>query len=313
MPNVLVFFEHLTDTLSKPQRELLTQAARLGTVHIVSSASADTTASTLEGIDAASVRTPAEELVAPDAALVDLLAAAVSSTQASVILSSPTADATDVMARAAVRADGGLITQAVGITEDLSVMKSVLAGSYTTTAAPREGHPLLVTMKPNAVPAEPAPGTLPEPEVVLVDAVAPSPSVLDRAAIEAGGRPGLAEAATVVAGGRGLNGDFTPVEDLADLLGAAVGASRAAADAGWVDHSAQVGQTGATVSPQLYVSLGISGAVQQRAGMQTSQTIVAINRDEDAPVFDIADFAVVGDLFEIVPQVIEKIRHHQSS
>ncbi len=125
-------------------------------------------------------------------------------------------------------------------------------------------------------------------------------------------RPALTEASVVVAGGRGLDGDFSLVEQLADELGGAVGASRAATDAGWIDHSAQIGQTGVTVSPQLFISVGISGAIQQKAGMQTSRVIVAVNKDEDAQVFEIADFGVVGDLNTVLPQAIEELKRRRS-
>jgi electron transfer flavoprotein alpha subunit len=167
----------------------------------------------------------------------------------------------------------------------------------------------VVTVKANNITAEPAtaPST-PETVTVEVPAAAAAARITAREQKVASGRPDLTDARIVVAGGRGLDGDFGPVEELADALGAAVGASRAATDAGWISHDAQVGQTGKTVSPQLYISAGISGAIQQKAGMQTSKVIVAVNKDAESPVFEIADFGIIGDVFDVLPQATEEIK-----
>jgi len=327
----LVFFDSLPadGSLSAGQKELLAAARGLGEVTVVTGASGEAAAQALDFAEISTVYTGDGEIAAPDAALVDLLETAVQESGAGVVLGSDVSETTDALARLAVRLDTGLITGGIAVEtsgEQVVVTKPVLAGTYTTTASLADaaaGRPLLVTLRPNSIDAEQvaaalSPGAEPEVTGLPVNAglgggaaAEGQIEILERTELEKSERPSLTEARVVVAGGRGVEGDFAPLEELADELGAALGASRAATDAGWIDHAAQVGQTGVTVSPQLYVSAGISGAVQQRSGMQTSQTIVAINKDEDAPVFEIADFGVVGDLFEVVPQMVQEIRRRK--
>lgn len=314
MNQVLVFFDHLEAELTAGQHELLTVANQLGDVHVVTGAAETGDQLAIDGVQ--TLYSPQTPLLAPDAGLVDLVQTAAQRCQASVVLGSHSVDAVDVLARLAVRRQAGMITGATSIAPigegpdtGYEVTKSVLAGAYITTAR-SSAQPLIATLRPNSTPVYTAPGRA--PEIVIVD-VSPARSVevTESSPLPASGRPPLDEARVVVAAGRGVEGDLSLVEELADELGAAVGASRSATDAGWIDHSAQVGQTGAIVSPQLYISVGISGAIQQKAGMQTSEYIVAINKDEDAPVFDIADFGVVGDLNDVLPQMIAEIRRRR--
>jgi electron transfer flavoprotein alpha subunit len=309
MSEVLVLVDHVEGAVRKTTAELLTLARRLGEPSAVFVGEGyDAAAGTLGEYGAGVVyRVPADD---SPATVVQALAQLVGSAQPAAVLLTSSLDGKDVAARLAIRTSSGIITDAVDVIAGESgpvTTQSVFAAAYTVTASVTRGVPV-ITVKPNAVAPEPAPVT-PEVREVAVEAAGqvPSARVVERRPKEKTGRPELNEAAIVVSGGRGTNGDFGPVEALADALGAAVGASRAAVDAGWYPHANQVGQTGKQVSPQLYVACGISGAIQHRAGMQTSKTIVAVNRDAEAPIFDLVDFGVVGDLFAVLPQATEAV------
>ena len=242
------------------------------------------------------------------AAIADGLAQIIADKKPNAFLITSSANGKEIAARVAVKTNSGIITDAVGVDKDLITTQSVFGGSTTVHSAVTTGIPI-ITLRANSIePIAAASNPAVEEFAVNISDSAKLATISSATAAVKGGRPELTEASIVVSGGRGTNGDFKPVEALADALGAAVGASRAATDAGWYPHSHQVGQTGKTVSPQLYVAAGISGAIQHRAGMQTSKTIVAINKDPEAPILEIADFAVIGDLFNVLPQATEKIK-----
>jgi electron transfer flavoprotein alpha subunit len=218
------------------------------------------------------------------------------------VLVASTAEGKEVAARLAIRTASGVITDAVGVSADLVAEQSVFGGATLVRSRVSRGTPV-ITVRPNSTPPTPAPSGADRVDVaVTLSDAAKGARIVETTTEKKGGRPELTEAAIVVSGGRGVGSaeSFAVIERLADILGAAVGASRAATDAGWYPHQNQVGQTGKTVSPQLYVAAGISGAIQHRAGMQTSKTIVAINKDPEAPIFDLVDFGVVGDLHAVV-------------
>jgi electron transfer flavoprotein alpha subunit len=223
------------------------------------------------------------------------------------VLIAVSADGKEIAGRVAVRTSSGLLGDVVAVSPE-GATHSVFGGAYIAEAKANGPHPV-ITLRPGSVEPEPAPGAGAEETVEVPASTGRAATVVSREPITGGDRPELTEASVVVSGGRGVGSaeDFAVVEALADSLGAAVGASRAAVDSGYYPHQFQVGQTGKTVSPQLYIALGISGAIQHRAGMQTSKTIIAVNKDPEAPIFEIADFGVVGDLFKVAPQLQEEI------
>ena len=315
MADVLVVVEHSGGVVKKVTLEMLTLARTLGEPAAVVFG-APGTAAALSGklgeygaarVYAAESDELTGHLVAPKASV---LANLVRSASPAAVLLGSTQEGKEIAGRLAVKLDNGLLTDVVDLSPDGTATQVVFAGSTVVRSQVTRGLPL-VTVRPNSLTPAPAPAT---PEVSTVDVqlsdVDRLATVVERVAEQKGSRPELTEASIVVSGGRGVGSadNFKLVEELADLLGAAVGASRAATDSGFYPHQFQVGQTGKTVSPQLYVALGISGAIQHRAGMQTSKTIVAVNKDPEAPIFELADFGVVGDLFKVVPQAAEEIR-----
>ncbi|MFP5335614.1 MAG: electron transfer flavoprotein subunit alpha/FixB family protein [Actinomycetes bacterium] len=313
MSEVLVLVDHVDGAVRKTTHELLTIARRMGEPSaVLIGADLSAAESALKEYGAAKVYVVADGdvtdyLVAPKA---EVLAQLVERSSPAAVLLPSSAEGKEIAARLSIKTGSGLITDAVDVQVadgQVTTTQSVFAGSYTVQARVTHGTPI-ITVKPNSATPEPAPAAAERVDVTAaVSDVAKTARVTERKPREKTGRPELTEAAIVVSGGRGTNGDFGPVEAFADALGAAVGASRAAVDAGWYPHANQVGQTGKTVSPQLYVAAGISGAIQHRAGMQTSKAIVAVNKDEEAPIFDLVDFGVVGDMFSVLPQATDEI------
>ena len=220
----------------------------------------------------------------------------------SAIYVASTMDGKELGARIAVELGSGIITDAIAVDEEFNTTQSIFGGNYTVKAKVSRGIPV-ITLRPNSI----EPATSVPTATKLEGNDHPLVTIKNVKPKQKGARPELTEASIVVSGGRGIDGDWSAVEKFADSLGAAVGASRAAVDAGWCSHEMQVGQTGKTVSPDLYIACGISGAIQHKAGMQTSKTIVVINKDPEAPLFEIADFGIVGDLVSVLNKATELI------
>jgi electron transfer flavoprotein alpha subunit len=316
MSEVLVLVDDVDGTVGKTTHELLTIARRLGSPSAVYIGSlSDEVAADLRGYGAEKIYVVDDAgikgyLVAPKA---EALAQLVGSTGPAAVLISSSAEGKEIAGRLAVKTDSGLITDAVDVQAGPVTTQSVLAGTFAVQAKITKGTPI-IAVKPNAATPEPIDGAGAVKHVtVTISEAAKGARVIRTEPRKSSGRPDLTEAEIVVSGGRGTGGDFEPIENLADALGAAVGASRAAVDSGWYSHAFQIGQTGKTVSPRLYVANGISGAIQHRAGMQTSKTVIAVNKDEEAPIFELADFGVVGDLHSVLPAATARIRERRHS
>jgi electron transfer flavoprotein alpha subunit len=312
MAEVLVLAEHANGEVKKVTFELITLARRFGDPAVVwTGPGAEDARDRLAEFGAAKVYVAGgaefgEYVTTPQA---EVLATLVADKSPAAVLLAATGEGKEIAGRLAVKTGSGVITDAVALDEGLVAEQSIFGGSIVVKSRVKTGTPI-VAVRPNSITpqAEPGAAELVPLDVQLSDA-AKAAKITESVAQERGERPELTEASIVVSGGRGVGSaeHFSLIEELADSLGAAVGASRAATDAGWYPHQFQVGQTGKTVAPQLYLAVGISGAIQHRAGMQTSKTIMVINKDPEAPIFELADFGVVGDLFKVVPQLVEEI------
>jgi electron transfer flavoprotein alpha subunit len=314
MAEVLVLVEHAEGALKKVSAELITAARVLGEPSAVVVGAPGTAAPLVDGLKAAGAAKiyVAESDIADKyliTPVVDVLAALAESATPAGVLLAATADGKEVAGRLAARIGSGLLVDVVELQAGPKAVHSIFGGAFTVEAQTNGDTPV-ITVRAGAIDAEPADGAGEQVTVEVPEPAENAAKITGREPAVAGDRPELTEATVVVSGGRGVGSaeNFSVVEQLADSLGAAVGASRAAVDSGYYPGQFQVGQTGKTVSPQLYIALGISGAIQHRAGMQTSKTIIAVNKDEEAPIFEIADYGVVGDLFKVAPQLTEAVK-----
>jgi electron transfer flavoprotein alpha subunit len=314
MAEVLVLVEHAEGALKKVTSELITAARVLGEPAAVVVGKPGTAAPLVDGLKSAGAakiyvaESDAAEnyLITP---VVDVLASLAESATPAAVLLAASADGKEIAGRLAARIGSGLLVDVVEVQAGPKAIHSIFGGAFTVEAQANGDTPV-ISVRAGAVDAEPAEGAAEQVSVEVPEPAENAAKVTSREPAVAGDRPELTEATIVVSGGRGVGSaeNFSVVEQLADSLGAAVGASRAAVDSGYYPGQFQVGQTGKTVSPQLYIALGISGAIQHRAGMQTSKTIIAVNKDEEAPIFEIADYGVVGDLFKVAPQLTEAVK-----
>ncbi|TME56884.1 MAG: electron transfer flavoprotein subunit alpha/FixB family protein [Chloroflexi bacterium] len=318
MAGVWVFAETVDGTPKPVVLELLTKARSLGeTTAIALGPGASKSADALGKYGAKKVyvhEDPAfREILATPA--VDLLARLIEKDQPELVIFGMTYDGRDVASRLSARLGTALIANATDVSArdgSWAIVSPMFGGSLLVTTVPRAKAPTLVLIRPKAVAAEPA-GSAGAPQVETltdpVDAGKAAARVLRRETEKASG-PRLEDASVIVSGGRGLGApeNFKMLDELAAELGAAVGASRAVVDAGWKPYSFQIGQTGKTVKPTVYIALGISGAMQHTVGMKGAKTIIAINKDPEAPIFKLADLGVVGDVHKIVPQLIQEVR-----
>ncbi|MDT5333420.1 MAG: electron transfer flavoprotein alpha subunit [Mycobacterium sp.] len=314
MAEVLVLVEHADGALKKISAELITAARVLGEPAAVVVGKPGTAEPLIDGLKAAGAAKvyvaesdDAENyLVTP---YVDVLASLAESASPAGVLLAASADGKEIGGRLAARLGSGLLVDVVEVKEGATGVHSIFGGAFTVEAHATGDTPV-ITVRPGAIEAEPTAGAGEVANVEVPAQAENATKITSRQPAAAGDRPELTEATVVVSGGRGVGSaeNFSVVEELADSLGAAVGASRAAVDSGYYPGQFQVGQTGKTVSPQLYIALGISGAIQHRAGMQTSKTIIAVNKDEEAPIFEIADLGIIGDLFKVAPQLTEAVK-----
>jgi len=316
MQNVIAFIEHKNGAPRRVSLEAATQARHIadqlgGKAHaVVVGAGAGTAAETLKRYPLDQIHVCADERFLE--AAVDTLESVAKSTGPALVLVGNTMLGRDVGARFAARVDCGMNADVVDFTVDGGKVSSVmpkLGGLVITTCTLTGSDFGVAAIRPNVFAAKETSGA---GEIVQVPSSGKAGAItVEDDVEEAAAELGVEEASVVVSGGRGMGGPepFTTIlKDLAEAFGGAVGASRAAVDAGWVSHGHQVGQTGKTISPQLYIAVGISGAIQHKVGMRTSETIVAINKDANAPIAEFADLLIVGDAFAIVPALTKLVR-----